>query len=66
MSPRLYVAFDSRPIPYAGLVEHAVTLVGVRQDSVWINNPLTGLERISKPVFEAAYGVYADMAVVFD
>jgi uncharacterized protein YvpB len=65
-SPSFYVAFDGRPIPYAGPVEHAVTLVGVRPDSVWINNPLTGLERISKPVFEAAYRVYADMAVVLD
>jgi uncharacterized protein YvpB len=65
-SPSSYVAFDGRPIPYAGPVEHAVTLVGVRPDSVWINNPVTGLERISKPVFEAAYGVYGDMAVVLD
>jgi uncharacterized protein YvpB len=61
-----YVAFDGRPIPYAGPVEHAVTLVGVRPDSVWVNNPLTGLERISKPVFEAAYHVFGDMAVVLD
>ena len=61
-----YIAFDGQPIPYAGPVEHAVTLVGVRPDSVWINNPLTGLERISKPVFEVAYHVYGDMAVIVD
>jgi uncharacterized protein YvpB len=65
-SPSYYVAFDGRPIPYAGPAEHAVTLLGVRPDSVWVNNPLTGLERISKPVFEVAYGVYGDMAVVLD
>jgi len=59
-----YTAFDSRTVPYAGPVEHAVTVVGVDEDSVLINNPWSGPEWVSKNTFEAAYAVYDQMAVI--
>lgn len=59
-----YVAYDGRTIPYAGPVEHAVTVTGVDATHVYINNPDTSREVVSKGVFEAAYGTYNDMAVV--
>jgi uncharacterized protein YvpB len=61
-----YVAFDGRTIPYAGPVEHAVTLVGVTANDVVINNPDFGREVISKSLFEARYATYNDMAVVLN
>ena len=61
-----YVAFDGRRIPFAGPVEHAVTVVGVSPDSVFVNNPITGQEWVSRSAFEAAYGTYNDMAVILD
>jgi uncharacterized protein YvpB len=59
-----YVAFDSRTIPYAGPGEHAVTVVGVDSTRVLINNPWSGQEWISKPLFERVYATYNQMAVV--
>lgn len=59
-----YVAFDGRSIPYAGPVEHTVTVVGVDEASVLVNNPLWGPEWLSKSTFEAAYGTYQQMAVI--
>jgi uncharacterized protein YvpB len=59
-----YVAFDGRPVPYAGPVEHAVTVVGVNEASVLVNNPISGPEWVSKSTFEAAYSTYQQMAVV--
>lgn len=59
-----YTAFDSRAVPYAGPVEHAVTVVGVDESSVLINNPWSGPEWVSKTTFEAAYAVYDQMAVI--
>jgi uncharacterized protein YvpB len=61
-----YTAFDGRTIPYAGPVEHSVTVAGVWDDSVLVNNPITGQEWISKPVFEAAFAIYNNMAVILD
>lgn len=61
-----YVAFDGRSIPFAGPVEHAVTVVGVTPDSVFVNNPITGQEWVSRSAFEAAYRTYNDMAVILD
>jgi uncharacterized protein YvpB len=61
-----YIAFDGRSIPYAGPVEHTGTVVGVSPDSVFVNNPLSGQERISKDVFESAFGAYNHMAVFLD
>jgi uncharacterized protein YvpB len=59
-----YLAFDARTIPYAGPVEHAVTVVGVNQSSVLVNNPWSGPEWVSKSTFEAAYAIYDQMAVI--
>lgn len=59
-----YTAFDSRAVPYAGPVEHAVTVVGVDEGAVLINNPWSGPEWVSKATFEAAYAVYDQMAVI--
>jgi uncharacterized protein YvpB len=59
-----YTAFDGRVIPYAGPVEHAVTVVGVTPSQVYINNPDTGLEIVSRSVFEASYATYNNMAVI--
>src|SRR5262245_12424509 len=59
-----YTAFDSRTVPYAGPVEHAVTVVGVDEGSVLINNPWSGPEWVDKATFEAAYAVYDQMAVI--
>ena len=59
-----YVAFDGRQVPYAGPVEHAVTVVGVNDASVLVNNPMSGPEWVSKSTFEASYGTYQQMAVV--
>jgi len=59
-----YVAFDGRTIPYAGPGEHAVTVVGVDSTRVLINNPWSGQEWISKPLFERVYATYNQMAVV--
>src|SRR5215470_7032966 len=59
-----YTAFDSRTVPFAGPVEHAVTVVGVDEGSVLINNPWSGQEWVDKTTFEAAYAVYDQMAVI--
>ena len=59
-----YTSFGGRSIPYAGPVEHAVTVVGVAGDDVYINNPWNGREWISRRTFEAAYATYNRMAVV--
>jgi hypothetical protein len=61
-----YTAFDGRAIPYAGPVEHTVTVAGVSDDSVFVNNPIAGQEWISKPAFEAAFAIYNNMAVILD
>lgn len=59
-----FVAFDGRLVPYAGPVEHTVTVVGVNDDSVLVNNPLSGPQWVSKSTFEAAYATYQQMAVI--
>jgi uncharacterized protein YvpB len=60
------VTFDGQTAQYEGPIEHAVTLVGVSQDSVLVDNPwpANGQQWVSKSVFEAAYATYHDMAVV--
>ena len=59
-----YIAFDGRTIPYAGPVEHAVTVVGVTSTTVYVNDPDFGQYQVSKSVFEASYATYNQMAVV--
>ena len=59
-----YTAFDGRRIPYAGPVEHAVTVVGVQPDRILINNPWSGPEWIRKADFESSFATYDRMAVI--
>src|ERR1700682_3815123 len=59
-----YTAFDGTVIPYAGPVEHAVTIVGVTPTQVYVNNPDVGVEIIPKSLFEASYATYNYMAVI--
>jgi len=60
------VAWDGQVVQYEGPEEHAVTLVGVNQTSVLIDNPWPSLGQqwVSRATFEAAYASYHDMAVV--
>jgi uncharacterized protein YvpB len=60
------VTWDGQVVQYEGPIEHAVTVVGVTQDSVLIDNPWPSLGQqwVSKSQFEAAYNTYHDMAVV--
>lgn len=51
-------------VPYAGPIEHAVTVVGVQEHSVLVNNPGSGPEWVSKSTFETAYSAYDEMAVI--
>jgi uncharacterized protein YvpB len=58
-----YVAYDGAEVGYT-LTEHAVTVIGVRQDAVLINDPWFGRGWHPKAQFESAYGTFEDMAVV--
>jgi uncharacterized protein YvpB len=60
-----YVAYDGRSIPYAGPEEHAMVVTGVSDTTVRLNDPDRGQYWISRSQFEAAYGVYGQMAVLF-
>jgi len=60
-----YVAYDGRTIPYAGPQEHAMVVTGVSDASVRLNDPDRGQYWVSRSRFEAAYGVYGQMAVLF-
>ncbi|GAC1483538.1 MAG: hypothetical protein PVSMB9_09360 [Candidatus Dormibacteria bacterium] len=60
-----WTAWDGRRIRYS-LVEHAVTLSGVSQGQVRVNDPLHGTQYwISKGLFEANWRDFNDMAVIF-
>jgi uncharacterized protein YvpB len=65
-TPGQMLTFDGQWVQYAGPVEHAVTLIGVTQDSVLVNNPwpADGQQWVLKATFEASYATYHDMAVV--
>jgi uncharacterized protein YvpB len=60
-----YVAYDGRTIPYAGPEEHAMVVTGVSDTSVRLNDPDRSQYWVSRAQFEAAYGVYGQMAVLF-
>jgi uncharacterized protein YvpB len=62
--PGSWLAFDGRWVQYEGPVEHAVTVVGVNQDSVYVFNPWFGRQWVSKSTFESGYATYHGMAVV--
>jgi uncharacterized protein YvpB len=59
-----YVAFDGTAVPYAGPVEHSVTLAGVDSTGVLVNDPEAGQYWIPKSTFESVYQTYNQMAVV--
>jgi uncharacterized protein YvpB len=62
-SSSAWIAFDGRRLGWAGSVEHAVTVVGVSGSSVYVYNPATGPQWVSKSAFASAYATYGDMAV---
>jgi hypothetical protein len=57
-------AYDGRSIPYAGPAEHAMALVGVTPNGVYVNDPARGTYWIRKSTFQAGYSTYHGMAVV--
>jgi uncharacterized protein YvpB len=62
--PGSWVAFDGRAVQYEGPVEHTVTVIGVNQSQVYVNNPWSGPQWVDRATFEAAYLTYDDMAVI--
>lgn len=58
-----YVAYDGATVRYT-LTEHAVTIIGVRQDAVLIDDPWFGRAWHAKTQFESAYRTFAGMAVI--
>lgn len=56
--------FGGRLVQYQGPVEHALTVVGVDRDSVYVFDPLLGPDWMSKDEFESAYSTYNHMAVI--
>ncbi|WP_037603723.1 C39 family peptidase [Streptacidiphilus rugosus] len=59
-----YRAWDGNSVPYAGPVEHAVTVTGFSGDTVWVNDPYRGRYRIGLGAFTHGYATFGDMAVV--
>ncbi len=59
-----YTAFDGRWVRFGAPYEHAVTVIGVNDGSLLVNNPWQGQQWISKSQFEWAYGMFNQMAVV--
>jgi uncharacterized protein YvpB len=60
-----WTAWDGTPIRYS-LIEHAVTLSGVSDWSVRVNDPLRGTQYwVSKGTFEASWADFNNMAVIF-
>jgi uncharacterized protein YvpB len=60
-----WTAWDGQLIPYT-LDEHAVTLSGVSNDSVRVNDPLHGTQYwIKKTTFEANWADFGNQAVIF-
>lgn len=60
----MYTAFDGRWVRFGAPYEHAVTVIGVNDGSILVNNPWQGQQWISKSQFEGAYGMFNQMAVV--
>jgi uncharacterized protein YvpB len=61
-----WITDDGQTIGWYGPAEHAVTVVGVDDTTVIIDNPLNPVEwqRVAKTTFEAVYAVYNQAAVV--
>jgi uncharacterized protein YvpB len=62
---RDYTAWDGAAVPYAGPWEHAMVVTGIDGDGVRVNDPDRGQYWVPFAVFEAAYAVYDQMAVIF-
>jgi len=60
-----YRAWDGDLVQFGSPYEHAVTIIGVTNDNLLINNPWFGQQWISKPTFEASYGTFNHMSVIF-
>jgi uncharacterized protein YvpB len=58
------IAFDGRTVMYGAPWEHAVTISGWAPGYLLINNPHSHPEWVEAGTFEAAYGMFNDMAVV--
>lgn len=63
---RDFTTFDGRRVLYAGPYEHAVTGVGVSENSILIHDPLAGTIWVDKTEFEATYRTYNQMAVILE
>ncbi len=59
-----YLAFDGQSIPYAGPIEHAIIVVGVSDQQVYVNDPDRGAYWVSKKTFENSFETYNNMAVI--
>jgi uncharacterized protein YvpB len=58
------IAFDGRTVMYGAPWEHAVTISGWAPGYLLINNPHSHPEWVDAGTFEAAYGMFDNMAVV--
>jgi uncharacterized protein YvpB len=62
---RTWIAWDGRTVRYS-FIEHAVTLSGVSDTQVRVNDPLHGTQYwIDKSLFESNWRDFNDMAVIF-
>jgi uncharacterized protein YvpB len=62
---RTWTAWDGRTVRYS-FIEHAVTLSGVSETQVRVNDPLHGTQYwVSKSLFESNWRDFNDMAVIF-
>jgi predicted double-glycine peptidase len=61
-----WTAWDGRPIHYS-LIEHTVTLSGVSESQVRVNDPWHAGSQywISKAAFETSWHDFNNMAVIF-
>lgn len=59
-------AFDGKQLSWHGPVEHAITLVGVTETAVLVNNPSRkkDWQWVTRSAFEQAYRTYGNMAVI--
>jgi uncharacterized protein YvpB len=59
-----YTAFDGRYVQFGEPYEHTVTIIGVTDTTLLINNPWFGRQWIPKATFEPAYATFNHMAVI--
>ena len=63
-----WITDQGETIGWYGPHEHAVTVVGVDDTTVVVDNPLKQIEweRVDRATFESAYAVYNQMAVILN